>query len=81
MKIVLSHILRIYAEPSSYNAASRRVLEKAGFACEGTMKCNAVKGGKVADMPLYSLTRSAEVYPVRRLSTEEYQAAELLRRL
>lgn len=68
-------ILRIYAEPFSYNAGSRRALEKAGFRYEGTMKSNAVKNGKVVDMALYSLTRSTEPYPVRRLSPEELPAA------
>lgn len=52
-------ILRIFAEPFSYNTGSRRALEKAGFCYEGTMKSNAVKNGKVLDMTLYSLTRSA----------------------
>lgn len=51
-------ILRIYAEPFSYNTGSRRALEKAGFFYEGTMKHNAVKNGKVLDMALYSRTRS-----------------------
>ena len=71
-------ILRIYAEPFSYNAGSRRALEKAGFCCEGTLKNNAVKNGKLVDMTLYSLTRTLEAYPVRRLSREEIpQALEL----
>ena len=68
-------ILRIYAEPFSYNAGSRRALEKAGFTREGTMKCSAVKNGKVVDMTLYSLTRSVEPYSVRRLAPEEVPAA------
>ena len=68
-------ILRIYAEPFSYNTGSRRTLEKAGFTCEGTMKSNAVKNGKAVDMTLYSLTRSLEPYPVRRLSQAELPAA------
>ena len=68
-------ILRIYAEPFSYNAGSRRALEKAGFQYEGLMKNNAVKNGKVVDMALYSLTRSLEPYPVRRLAPEELPAA------
>ena len=68
-------ILRIYAEPFSYNAGSRRALEKAGFQYEGLMKNNAVKNGKVVDMALYSLTRSLEPYPVRRLAPEEIPAA------
>ena len=53
-------ILRIYAEPFTYNTGSRRVLEKAGFCYEGTMKNNAVKNGKVLDMALYSRTRTIE---------------------
>ena len=71
-------ILRIYAEPFAYNTGSRRALEKAGFCYEGTMKNNAVKNGKVLDMALYSLTRTMEAYPVRRLTGEEIpQALEL----
>ena len=50
-------ILRIYAEPFSYNIGSCRVLEKAGFTFEGIMKNNAVKNGRVIDMAMYSLTR------------------------
>ena len=53
-------ILRIYAEPFAYNIGSCRVLEKAGFQCEGTMRCNAVKNGKVQDMKLYARIRSME---------------------
>ena len=68
-------ILRIYAEPFAYNTGSRRALEKAGFAFEGLMKNNAVKNGKVLDMALYSLTRTMEPYPVRRLIREEIPAA------
>ena len=71
-------ILRIYAEPFSYNTGSRRALEKAGFCYEGTMKHNAVKNGKVLDMALYSRTRNIGPYPVRRLTHEEIpQALEL----
>ena len=53
-----SDIIRIFAEPFSYNTGSRRALEKAGFSYEGTMKNNAVKNGKVMDMVLYSVTRT-----------------------
>ena len=52
-----SDILRIYAEPFAYNAGSCRVLEKAGFQYEGTLRNNAVKNGKVVDMKMYSLLR------------------------
>ena len=53
-----SDILRIYAEPFAYNAASCRVLEKAGFQYEGTLRSNAVKNGKVIDMKMYSLLKT-----------------------
>lgn len=53
-----SDIVRIYAEPFAYNSASCRVLEKAGFQCEGTLRKNAVKNGKVVDMKMYSRLKS-----------------------
>ena len=53
-----SDIIRIYAEPFAYNIASCRVLEKAGFQYEGTLRSNAVKNGKVIDMKTYSLLRT-----------------------
>jgi len=52
-----SDIIRIYAEPFAYNIASCRVLEKAGFQYEGTLRSNAVKNGKVIDMEMYSLLK------------------------
>lgn len=36
-------VIRIYAEPFAYNIASCRVLEKAGFHYEETLRSNAVK--------------------------------------
>lgn len=53
-----SDIIRIYAEPFAYNVASCRVLEKAGFRYEGTLRNNAVKNGKVIDMKMYSLPKA-----------------------
>ncbi len=53
-----SDIIRIYAEPFAHNAASCRVLEKAGFQYEGTLRSNAVKNGRVIDMRMYSLLRA-----------------------
>lgn len=50
-------ILRIFAEPFAHNAASCRVLEKAGFTPEGVLRKNAVKNGEVLDMKLYALVR------------------------
>ena len=56
---VFSHtdIIRIFAEPFAYNIGSCRVLEKAGFQYEGTLRSNAVKNGKVLDMKMYSKLR------------------------
>lgn len=56
---VFSHtdIIRIFAEPFAHNIASQRVLEKAGFQYEGTLRCNAVKNGTVLDMKMYSRLR------------------------
>ena len=53
-----SDIIRIYAEPFAYNAASCRVLEKAGFQYEGTLRSNAVMSGEVIDMKMYSLLKT-----------------------
>lgn len=50
-------ILRIFAEPFAHNTASCRVLEKAGFALEGTLRKNAVKNGQVLDMRMYSIVK------------------------
>ncbi len=49
-----SDMIRIYAEPFANNIASCRVLEKAGFQCEGRLRSYAVKNGKVMDMKMYS---------------------------
>ncbi|NBH14868.1 N-acetyltransferase [Lachnospiraceae bacterium] len=49
-----SDIIRIFAEPFAYNIASCRVLEKAGFQYEGTLRSNALKNGKAIDMKMYS---------------------------
>jgi len=50
-------IVRISADPFIYNTASHRVLEKAGFSYEGTLRSNAIKGGKIIDMKLYAIVR------------------------
>ena len=50
-------IARIYAEPFADNAASRRVLEKACFTCEGTMRRGAYKNGAYRDWCMYALLR------------------------
>lgn len=50
-------IIRLFAEPFAENFASCRVLEKAGFQLEGTLRKNAVKCGRIRDMKLYALIR------------------------
>lgn len=52
-------IIRIFAEPFSYNTASCRVLEKAGFVFEGLLRSNAVKNGRIIDMKMYSLLKES----------------------
>jgi ribosomal-protein-alanine N-acetyltransferase len=48
---------RIYAEPFANNAASARVLEKAGFTFEGRLKNNVLKDGELLDSLLYARTK------------------------
>ncbi len=50
-------LVRIFAEPFSYNKASCRVLEKNAFQLEGLLRSNAEKNGKILDMKLYSLIK------------------------
>lgn len=51
------NIVRIFAEPFAFNAASRKVLEKAGFALEGVMKNAAIKNGEIIDYCMYALLK------------------------
>ena len=50
-------ILRIFAEPFADNLGSRRVLEKAGFTCEGTMRNAVYKNGQGHSCCMYALLR------------------------
>jgi [ribosomal protein S5]-alanine N-acetyltransferase len=45
---------RIFAEPYTTNAASARVLEKAGFTLEGIMRASVFKDGRILDQYLYA---------------------------
>lgn len=56
---IFSHtdIIRIFAEPFAHNAASCRILEKAGFSLEGTLRKNAVKNNTIIDMKMYSIIK------------------------
>lgn len=50
-------IVRIFAEPFADNAASRGVLEKAGFTYEGTMRSGVYKNGEIHSYCMYSVLR------------------------
>lgn len=50
-------LLRVYALPFAHNAASARVLEKAGFVREGVLRNAAIKAGRPVDMIMYAVTR------------------------
>lgn len=50
-------IIRIFAEPFSYNTGSCRVLEHNGFEFEGLLRQNAYKDGRILDMKMYSLIK------------------------
>ena len=45
---------RVFAVPFVHNVASCRVLEKAGYVLEGTMKQSAIKDGVILDQYLYA---------------------------
>jgi RimJ/RimL family protein N-acetyltransferase len=55
-------LTRLYAVPFSVNAASARVLEKAGFVREGVLRRSAIKDGVVHDQFMYAILRD-EVRP------------------
>jgi RimJ/RimL family protein N-acetyltransferase len=48
---------RLYALPFAWNAASARVLEKAGWRLEGRLRQSAIKDGEVTDQLMYALLR------------------------
>jgi RimJ/RimL family protein N-acetyltransferase len=48
---------RLYAVPFSSNPASARVLEKAGYTREGTLRQSAIKDGRILDQWMYSIVR------------------------
>jgi RimJ/RimL family protein N-acetyltransferase len=48
---------RLYGVPYASNAASARVLEKAGYTREGTLRKSAIKDGQILDQWMYALVR------------------------
>jgi RimJ/RimL family protein N-acetyltransferase len=69
VKLIVSHgikklnLHRIFAEPYSTNTASARVLEKAGFTCEGILRSNVFKDGKILDQLLFSFIAQTGIQP------------------
>ena len=49
---------RLYALPFASNGASARVLEKARYRYEGTLRQSAIKAGQVHDQWMYAILRS-----------------------
>lgn len=47
-------LTRVFAVPFSHNAASCRVLEKAGYVLEAHLRRSAIKDGQVRDQRLYA---------------------------
>lgn len=50
-------LTRLHAEVFEWNPASRRVLEKAGYACEGRRRRAIFKDGRVIDALAYAIVR------------------------
>ena len=50
-------LIRIYATVFEWNPASARVLEKAGYTCEGRLRKSVTKDGKTIDQLLYAIVR------------------------
>lgn len=53
------NMLRLFALPFADNAQSIRVLEKAGYTREATLRSSSVKHGQVRDQALYALVNEA----------------------
>lgn len=52
-----SDLVRIYAVVFDWSAASMRVLEKAGYQCEGRRRKAVIKDGQLIDGLLYAILR------------------------
>jgi len=56
---VHSHLQRIFAVPYTTNRASARVLEKAGYTLEGTLRRSVLKDGRLLDQWMYARLRES----------------------
>jgi RimJ/RimL family protein N-acetyltransferase len=63
--IVRFALTRVYALPFTRNEASCRVLEKAGYVCEGRLRRSVIKEGEVLDQFLYACVDGAAAPPGR----------------
>lgn len=54
---------RLFAVPFAANAASSRVLEKAGYVREGTLRRSVIKDGRVQDQVMYAILRADAAPP------------------
>lgn len=54
-------LTRVYALPFAWNAASCRVLEKAGYVVEARLRRSAIKDGRVTDQIQYAFIVDATV--------------------
>jgi ribosomal-protein-alanine N-acetyltransferase len=52
---------RLWAVPYASNSASARVLEKAGYRREGTLRQSAIKDGRVVDQWMYAILRDEPI--------------------
>ncbi len=57
-------LVRIYAEPFSDNAGSRKVLENAGFVLEAALRSNVIKNGIIKDSCIYSVLKDEFKYMI-----------------
>ena len=48
---------RVFALPFEWNPASARVLASAGYRNEGTLRCGAVKEGRIVNLVMFGCTR------------------------
>ena len=53
------NMLRLFALPFADNVRSIRVLEKAGYTCEATLRASSVKHGAIRDQALFALVNEA----------------------
>lgn len=54
-------LCRVYAGVFEWNPASMRVLEKAGYVCEGRLRKSVTKDGQTIDQLLYAIIRESTV--------------------